>query len=170
MKRNINSSKSSLIKNILWLFLWLCTPALSQSQHGGESKLYNFSLKQAIDYALGNKDSVLNARLDEKIASQKIREYTARGLPQINGNAEFDMYYAKPVTIIPGGFGAFTGHPGADATISFVKTFSTTIGASASQLLFDGSFFVGLEAIKNSSATIIIFNQTNGHRIGSVSF
>jgi len=131
-------------KNILGLIILLSFPVFAQQKQDAGKENYNFSIKQAIDYALGHKDSVLNARLDEKIAAQKMREITGLGLPQVNANAEFDQYFDKPITIVPGSF----IHSPTDIAVSFLKTYSTTIGGSFSQLIFDGSYIVGLQAAK----------------------
>ena len=56
-----------------------------------------FSLQQAIDYALKNHTSVLNAQLDEDIARKKVNEIVGLGTPQIEGYADFIFTDYKPL-------------------------------------------------------------------------
>src|SRR3546814_7202838 len=51
-----------------------------------------------------------------------------------------------PTQLIPGEF--FGGEPGTYIPVQFGTQFSLTYGLEATQLLFDGSYFVGLKASK----------------------
>jgi outer membrane protein len=143
------NSKSTPVLVFLFLFFVLTNFHVSgqkqQSTPNGEK--YEFSLKQAIDYALAHQNNVLNAGIDEKIAKQKVREITGTGLPQINGSVEADDYFQKPVTIIPGAIFS-GGRPAPDIAVSFLKQYQATAGVSGSQLIFNGSYLVGLQAAK----------------------
>ena len=149
MKNTISFKLSGLYKYIFILFSVLSVPAFAQVEQSTPSgEQYNFSLQQAIDYAIAHQSSVLNARLDEKVSDQKIREILGSGLPQFNGSAEIDDYFDKPVSILPAAFGALIGQPGKTIAVSFLQQYQASAGDSASQLIFDGSFFVGLRAAK----------------------
>jgi hypothetical protein len=67
------------MKKILSLWLLFSLAGNSQAQEN------TFSLQQAIDYALKNHTSVLNAQLDEDIARKKVNEIVGLGTPQIEG-------------------------------------------------------------------------------------
>ncbi|HWB63641.1 MAG TPA: TolC family protein [Chitinophagales bacterium] len=56
----------------------------------------SFTLKQAVDYAIDNANSVKNARLDEKKAKAFNWEILTQGLPQLNGSFEYDHYFKVP--------------------------------------------------------------------------
>ena len=43
----------------------------------GDTKSYNFTIQQAVDFAYQNQAKVKNALLDEQIASQKVKEVTS---------------------------------------------------------------------------------------------
>jgi outer membrane protein len=146
----LNLSKFLVFINIFGLLLFYSEPIFAQEQQSTPSgEKYSFSLKQSIDYALKHQATILDATLDQSISQQQVRGATARGLPQINGSVELDDYLAKPVSIIPGAFfAAFSGHPSPDVAVSFLLQYQATAGVSASQMLFDGSFFIGLEAAK----------------------
>ena len=144
MKNTISFKLSGLYKYIPIFFLVLTLPAFAQVEQSTPSgEQYNFTLQQAIDYAVAHQVSILNARIDETIADKKIREIVGSGLPQINGSVEVDDYLAKPVSIVPG---SFFGQPGHDIAVSFLKQYQASPGISASQLIFSGTFLVGLQA------------------------
>ena len=152
MKNTISSKLRGIYKYISILFLVFATPAFAQVQQSTPSgETYNYTLKQVIDYALQHQSTVLNSKLDENVADQRIRENLATGLPQINGSGEVDDYFAKPVTIIPGAaIAAFSGRPGnyPDVPVSFLLQYQATAGVSASQMIFSGTFLQALKAAK----------------------
>lgn len=107
---------------------------------------YAFSLQQAIEYANQNQANVLNAAIDQEIAQKKVNELTGVGLPQISGEFDIKKFVKIPTTFIPAEF--FGGDPGTFAPVQFGQSYSATAGVSASQLVFDGSYLVGLQAAK----------------------
>lgn len=116
-----------------------------------------FTLDQCIDYALKNSVSVQNAVLDEQIAAAKVKETIGIGLPQISASASLvhNPKLARFFTTYTGtgGFvGDLSGVPGIQvgdviAARNFFQLQSSG-GASvtANQLLFNGSYLVGLQA------------------------
>lgn len=107
-----------------------------------------FSLKQAVDYAFANNNSIKNAQVDILDAEQNVKERLSTGLPQINGSLDFQHFLQVPVLPLPEAFGM--GDPNAPESIAFQLKNSFTAGISARGMLFDGSFFVGLRAAKAS--------------------
>ena len=69
----------------------ICMLLLSQYTFAQESEVqtYNFSLEDAINYALKNSSAAINADRDVKIAKKKKWETTADGLPQIDGSINY---------------------------------------------------------------------------------
>lgn len=112
--------------------------------HGLRAQDNTFSLKKAIEYALVNQHSVKNALLDEEIARKKVNELVGIGTPQIEASAELNDFLKIPVSFVPGEF--FGGEPGSYFPVQFGQQFSASAGVSVSQLLFDGSYLVGLQA------------------------
>jgi outer membrane protein TolC len=82
------------------------------------------------------------ADLDFKSSVAKRRGYTAIGLPQVSASASYQKYLSLPTQLIPNFF--VPGGP--DLELTFGKPDNMTVSGSASQLLFDGSFIVGLKA------------------------
>jgi outer membrane protein TolC len=108
----------------------------------GQAEL-SLSLDQALDMALQKNITLLNASLDINYAETQVNEIKAQGLPQISGSADFNHTFIIPTQIIPGDF---VGQPGTTIATQFGVPFNANVGIGASQLLFDGSFFLGLKA------------------------
>jgi outer membrane protein len=108
-------------------------------------KTYNFNLEQSINYAYEHQTGLLNAALDQKIADAKVKETIGIGLPQINGTADFRDFLKVPTSLLPG---EFFNKPGTYIPVKFGVKYNSSIGASINQLLFDGSYIVGLQASK----------------------
>ena len=107
-----------------------------------------FSLKQAQDYALKNNYQGLNTQRDIESARKKVWETTAIGLPQVSVEAQFQNFIKLPTSLIPAT--AFNPNAAEDeyAELQFGTDYNTTASISATQLLFDGSYIVGLQAAK----------------------
>jgi outer membrane protein len=110
------------------------------------NQTYNFSVQECINYAYEHQDSVINAKLDIKSAEYKVKETTGIGLPQVSGTATFQDYLKIPTTLLPG---EIFGQPaGTFIPVQFGVKYQSSVGASADQILFDGSYLVGLKASK----------------------
>ncbi len=107
---------------------------------------YSFSLDQAISHALTNNRSAINANRDIDIAKQKKWETTAMGLPQINGMVNYQNNFKLQTSLLPAEI--FGGTPGQFAEVTFGTKQSAGGSLSLSQLLFDGSYIVALQASK----------------------
>lgn len=105
----------------------------------------SFSLKQAIEYAQLHHASVLNASIDEEIAKNTVKKTIGIGLPQVNGNVNFQDFLKVPTSLLPG---EFFDKPGTQVPVRFGVQYQSSIGIEVSQLLFDGSYLVGLQASK----------------------
>ncbi|HEX8269929.1 MAG TPA: TolC family protein [Flavobacterium sp.] len=116
------------------------------AQESGQS--YNFSLQQAIDHALQHNYTVINAARDIDIALQKKRETTATGLPQINAGVDYTLNFEIPKSVVPSQFFDPNAAPGEFTAVEFSPKQSMTARATLSQLLFDGSYIVALQASK----------------------
>ena len=104
---------------------------------------YDLSLEEAIDFALENNYDVLSSIKDIETAEQQVKEYMAIGFPQINAKVNYTDYISLPTMIIPPGtFGPDS--PGSE--IQFGTKYNASADASASQLIFDGKYIVGVQA------------------------
>lgn len=134
-------TKTTLITAILSLTIGSLT-----AQQADSTKTHNFNLEQSIKYAYDHQTSILNAALDQKIADAKVKETIGIGLPQISGNADFRDFVKLPTSLLPGEF--FNQPAGTVVPVQFGVKYNSSIGLSANQLLFNGSYLVGLQASK----------------------
>ncbi len=107
----------------------------------------SFSLERAIAFALENNYSAINADRDLIDAQKQKWEVIADGLPQINGNINYQDQLIQPVSLIPGDFFP-GGEPGTFVPIIFGPPRSTAATATLRQQIFDGSYIVGVQATK----------------------
>ncbi|MFT6384248.1 MAG: outer membrane protein TolC, partial [Bacteroidia bacterium] len=125
------------MKHIFTLLAFLCFQvSFGQAE-------FSLSLDQALDLALQKNTTMLNAALDIDYAETQVNEIKAQGLPQVSGSADFSHTFKIPTQIIPGDF---VGQPGTTIATQFGVPFNVNVGVGASQLLFDGTFFLGLKA------------------------
>ena len=146
LKQRIKRILAKRLLSPMFLMLFLALISLPAKSQKKEGEIFNFSLQQCIEYAYQNQVEVLNAQLDERIAKAKINELIGTGLPQINGSFDIKDFLAIPTQLIPGEF--FGGPKGTFIPVKFGTQFNTTADLSASQLLFDGSYLIGLKASK----------------------
>jgi outer membrane protein len=111
----------------------------------GRAQDMKFSLTQAVEYAIKNSPSYLNAELDLQNAVYRKDETRGLGLPQINGSIDVKDYLSIPTSLIPGDF---VGQPGTYIPVKFGTKYNSTVGLSASQLLFSSDYIFALQASK----------------------
>ncbi|MEL4306855.1 TolC family protein [Joostella sp. CR20] len=111
-----------------------------------QDKTYSFSLDEAINFALDSSYTAINSRREIAKSIKKKWETTAAGLPQINGAVDYQNQLKQPVTLLPAEIAG--GEPGTFTPVTFGTKQSMTLTGTLSQLIFDGSYLVGLKAAK----------------------
>ncbi|SEP70704.1 Outer membrane protein TolC [Hyunsoonleella jejuensis] len=106
----------------------------------------SFSLEEAIDFALENNRTATNAQKDIEAAKKQKWETIASGLPQINGSIDYQNFLKQQVQVIPAS--AFGGPEGEVNAVEFGLDQNVNASATLSQLIFDGSYLVGLQSAK----------------------
>jgi len=107
---------------------------------------YSFTLQQAITHALENNYSVINSGRDIEASKEKKWETTAAGLPQIDAGLDYTNNFVLQKSVVPAEF--FGGTPGTYAEVAFGTKHNMLAHATLSQLIFDGSYIVALQASK----------------------
>jgi outer membrane protein len=131
------------MKNIFILTLTLLALSINAQD---SNKSYSFTLQQAIDHALENNYSAINSGRDIEAAKEKKWETTAMGLPQINAGVDYTNNFVLQKSVVPAEF--FGGEPGTYAEVAFGTKHTMIARSTLSQLIFDGSYIVALQASK----------------------
>ena len=129
---------------ILTLSMLLLSINLSAQQ----ASVYTFSLEEAVNFAKSNNYTLKNAELDELSAKKKVNEITAMGLPQINASGNIINNTQIPVQVLPNFLKPILGSGPDFIEAAFGNTYTSNVTLSVNQLLFDGTFFLGLKASK----------------------
>ena len=126
------------------------------------------SLQQAVSYAVQNKSSLLATRLGEATAAAKVGEIKSAGLPQVNVASTISDNFKLQKSLVSFPLsqtvltqGDLTAAQGGQQQVlgtqqlalppqpfAFGLQFAGNASASVSQLLFDGSYLIGLKAAK----------------------
>ena len=108
----------------------------------GQEGPTSFSLLKAQQFAMENSYVLHNTSQDIAIAQKKVWETITIGLPQVTGSANYNMFLNLPVSLLPG---EFFGEPaGTYIPVKFGQDFNSDFGLTVSQLIFDGSYIVGV--------------------------
>jgi len=116
-----------------------CNCLLAQIQH-------SFTIDEAVAFALENNKNSIYAEKNVLISQKEKWETIAVGLPQISSFFEFNNRIKDPISLIPAEF--FGGNEGEFAEISFGTKQSISGELILNQLLFDGSYLIGLQSIE----------------------
>ena len=137
------------MNRILLIFIFFLSVAASAQDNG-------MRLQQCLDYAIANAASIQLSRYDEEIAAAKVKETTGLGLPQITGSVSvinntklrrFFTTYSEDSFFFGGqSVPGLTEGDVVSAQNFFQLKSSGDAGLNISQLIFNGSYIVGLQA------------------------
>ena len=128
--------------NYILILIYVFFSFLSFSQ---ERKL---SLKECIQLATENNENLKNSKLEERISKALSREYLSIGLPQINLDGGLKYNHDVPKSLID--ISRFMpGVPeGTEQEVQFGQAYDGRVDLFINQMIFNGSYFVGLSAAK----------------------
>ena len=132
--------KTSVRQKLLILFMLISAGSASAQD------TLRFSLPEAVAYAMQNSYVIRNSSLDVEAAKKKVWETIATGLPQVSGTANYSDNLNLPVQLVPAEF--FGGNKGEYIEVSFTQKYSSDFGFKVDQLIFDGSYIVGVSSAK----------------------
>jgi outer membrane protein len=150
----------------LTLFTFLICATLAMAQED-QKPAQTFTLEQCVQYAVENSTAVKNAIVDQRIADARVKETRGIGLPQISGdvsvvhNQDLTRFFGTRQSLY--GFAAPKGEDGetipydqffpelSDNAVLAAPNFfqlknSGTATFALNQILFNGSYLVGLKA------------------------
>lgn len=122
--------------SILFFMIVLSNALIAQSD--------SLTLDDAISLAKKNNRNLLNTKADVDIAHSKVKETASIGLPQLSGSVDYVGQPVIPTSVVPNFI-----NPN-DPPLEFQMGISNSLTAKVSltQLIFDGTYFLGLKAAK----------------------
>lgn len=123
-------------------YLYVCCFFVFSISLRAQKETKKLSLKEAIDYAIAHSYKTKATKNSIRSAKHKVWETTAIGLPQINANVDYQNFLKQPISV------ADINGDGIDEEFVFGTKQNINASATLTQLLFDGSYLVGLQAAK----------------------
>jgi outer membrane protein TolC len=137
-------------KVIYTIAVFLCIYSLS-----AQEEKTSFSLDEAIAYALDYNYTAINSNREILDAQKQKWEVIATGLPQIDGNINYQNRLKQPITPLPAE--VVGGTPGTFIPVVFTPPQAASATATLRQQIFDGSYIVGIQATN----AFLRFSQNN---------
>jgi outer membrane protein len=159
---SINRSKLKVLHALIFATAFT-VPAVQ-----AQTMTHQLSLKEAQSLALQNAFALQYAQLDKEKSERDVKEVLASGLPQVNLIADYSQYIDIPTQVAAGDVFGFPDYlisffggvsqatgvtldapstdPDALSEFQFGQAHTANVGVQASQLVFSGSYFVGLKA------------------------
>tara|TARA_B100001769_G_scaffold160489_1_gene126009 strand:+ start:658 stop:1995 length:1338 start_codon:yes stop_codon:yes gene_type:complete len=110
----------------------------------GQDLPESLSLNEAIEFGLSNNRSIINADREILKAKKERWKTIAIGLPQVSSQINYQNFLEMPISLVPSEF--FGGEAGTFEELTFGTEQIMVGSVKMEQLLFDGSYLVGLEA------------------------
>jgi outer membrane protein len=133
------------MKSAITLFILLFAVILNAQNPATTAE---FSLAQAIEYAVKNGYSVKNAATDVEIAEKKVKEVRGIGLPQLKAEAGFQDFLKVPVSLLKANSFNPNASPDEYLRLPFGVKYNASYGYTASWLLFSGEYIMALRSSK----------------------
>jgi outer membrane protein len=111
-------------------------------------EIHSLNFNEAIKLAKKQNLNLVNANYDRVIAQKKIWETTAQGLPQVNSSLSYNNNLELPVTLVPAMMFDPTAPPDQFMELQFGVQHNAQFNLQVSQLVFNGSYIVGLQTAK----------------------
>lgn len=106
------------------------------------------TLQECIDYAIENNPNIKSARAGVDASQAKVGEYLSSGLPQLTAAADLGDNYVIPTTFVPAQIFDPSAPEGTLAPVQFGTKYTGRAAIDLSQMIFSGSYFVGLKAAR----------------------
>ncbi len=137
-------------KVICTISVFLCIHSLT-----AQEEQTSFSLDEAIAFALEYNYTAINSNREILDAQKQKWEVIATGLPQIDGNINYQNRLKQPITPLPAE--VVGGPPGTFIPVVFTPPQTASATATLRQQIFDGSYIVGIQATN----AFLRFSQNN---------
>jgi len=131
----------------LLIFFIIAWPSVSYSQEEREA-IMQLTLEKCIEIALENNENIQIADLEIGVSKALAGEYLSAGLPQLDVSAGFNKNFIIRRTFVPANIFDPSAPEGEVIELQFGTPYDGVIGLNLSQMIFDGSYFVGLKAAR----------------------
>ena len=157
-----------LLRYVTYLSVATLLPLFALCQ---DTSLKAYSLKEAQAQAVKNNAQVKQVMLDVSIAEQTVRSVTAIGMPQVDATGTFNHFIDIPTSVVPADAFGFPdwfsqwidevaqstsvdpNYPPGNGeefnAVQFGSKYTSSFGITYNQLLFDGSFIIGIQAARS---------------------
>lgn len=116
--------------------------------YGLAQEKLSLSLDDAIKYALENNEQLKIAQLETKRSDAVVGETRSMGLPQVNVNGSINYNYEIQKVLLDASNFDPNVPEGTEVEFAFGQAYDGNVALGVSQLIFDGSYFVGLQAAR----------------------
>lgn len=133
------------LKLFVSIILTLVISVPSFAQETGDFQL---SLEECLEYAFEHNENLIIANLEMDVSRAKTREFLSTGYPQVEINGSVNQNLILRRSFLPAD--QFNPMAPKDSLIelAFGRPYDGDIGLSIRQMIFNGSYFVGIKASK----------------------
>lgn len=146
-RRKTNASTGKAAPWFLLLALLLPYGTFAQLPER-EVPVYYLSLKECVAYALENRQAIQEARFDKRKAKADVDEIFAMAYPQLSASWDLKWFLEIPAQPLPAIFVNPQASEDDFIEVAFGTEYQSTAGVNLQQLIFDGTFFLGVKASK----------------------
>ena len=140
------------MKKLLKTYLFLALGFIAIKSRAQEQFKSSYGLEDCLSFAMDHNQILLNSDLDIDKAGAQIGEIRSAGLPQVEGKLFLNHNFELRKSLLPASTFAAPGDTSipadAEVQLAFGTKYDGDFFFQASQLLFDGSYFVGLQAAR----------------------
>ncbi|NQT80014.1 MAG: TolC family protein [Candidatus Aminicenantes bacterium] len=145
-KRMTSMSNRKRLDYLLVTVIWIMIPGLfSNLTQAQSTKVREFSLQSAQEFAVEYSYDSKKSSMDILAAQKKVRETLSSGFPQINSTIGYMNNLELATVLIPN---FFEGKFEEKIPVQFGTSHNANANFTVSQLLFSGSYLVGLKTSK----------------------
>jgi len=113
--------------------------------HAQSSEVQGFSLRSAQEFAVEHSYDTMRSQMEILAAKKKVRETASLGFPQLSSTVNYMNNLELATVLIPN---IFEGKFEEKIPVQFGTRHNVSAGFTLSQLIFNGSYFVGLKTSK----------------------
>ena len=133
------------MKKIILSFCSILVVSIGLAQQPAAKEM---TLEQCLAYALGNSEAIMISQLSIKKADADVREIISYGLPRADLQGGLNYNYKVQTSLVDASNFDPSLPEGTLTEIQFGLPYDGRVNFGINQLIFDGSYFVGIEAAK----------------------